>query len=61
MPFVYFDHNATTPLDASVLEAMLPFFCEQYGNASSRHDLGISARRAIDQARELDKKIKKNQ
>ena len=52
MSFVYFDHNATTPLDERVLEAMLPFLREQYGNASSRHDLGISARRAIDQARE---------
>ncbi|MEQ1776624.1 MAG: cysteine desulfurase family protein [Burkholderiales bacterium] len=52
MGFVYFDHNATTPLDVSVLDAMLPFMREQYGNASSRHDLGIGARRAIDQARE---------
>ncbi len=52
MSFVYFDHNATTPLDASVLESMLPYLREQYGNASSRHDLGISARRAIDNARE---------
>ena len=52
MSFTYFDHNATTPLEAGVLEAMLPFLREQYGNASSRHDLGISARRAIDQARE---------
>lgn len=52
MAFVYFDHNATTPLDERVMEAMLPYLREQYGNASSRHDLGISARRAIDQARE---------
>ncbi len=52
MPFTYFDHNATTPLDERVLEAMLPFLREQYGNASSRHDLGITARRAIDTARE---------
>jgi cysteine desulfurase len=52
MSFVYFDHNATTPLDERVLAAMLPYLREQYGNASSRHDLGISARRAIDQARE---------
>jgi cysteine desulfurase len=52
MAFVYFDHNATTPLDERVLDAMLPFLREQYGNASSRHDLGITARRAIDQARE---------
>ena len=52
MSFTYFDHNATSPLDAGVLEAMLPFLRDQYGNASSRHDLGITARRAIDQARE---------
>ncbi len=52
MAFVYFDHNATTPLDERVLAAMLPFLREQYGNASSRHDLGITARRAIDTARE---------
>ncbi len=50
--FTYFDHNATTPLDERVLEAMLPFLREQYGNASSRHDMGITARRAIDEARE---------
>ena len=49
---LYFDHNATTPLDERVLAAMLPFLREQYGNASSRHDLGITARRAIDTARE---------
>lgn len=52
MSFTYFDHNATTPLDEHVLEVMLPFLREQYGNASSRHDMGITARRAIDQARE---------
>jgi len=50
--FTYFDHNATTPIDERVLDAMLPFLRGQYGNASSRHDLGILARRAIDQARE---------
>ncbi|MBM3343708.1 MAG: cysteine desulfurase [Betaproteobacteria bacterium] len=52
MAFVYFDHNATTPLAEPVLDAMLPFLRDQYGNASSRHDLGITARRAIDNARE---------
>ena len=52
MSFVYFDNNATTPIDERVLDAMLPFLRGQYGNASSRHDLGILARRAIDQARE---------
>ena len=52
MSFVYFDHNATTPIDQCVLDAMLPFLREQYGNASSRHDMGITARRAIDTSRE---------
>ena len=52
MDHVYFDHNATTPLDAQVLAAMLPFLREQYGNASSRHEFGTLARRAVDRARE---------
>jgi len=49
---VYFDHNATTPLDEKVLEAMLPYLRGRYGNASSRHELGIVARRAVDTARQ---------
>ena len=49
---IYLDHNATTPLAPGVLDAMLPFLREQYGNASSRHDLGTIARRAIENARE---------
>ena len=49
---VYFDHNATTPLDGRVLEAMLPFLREQCGNASSRHEFGTVARKAVDDARE---------
>jgi cysteine desulfurase len=49
---VYFDHNATTPLDERVLEAMLPFLREQCGNASSRHEFGTVARKAVDDARE---------
>lgn len=49
---VYLDHNATTPLDPVVLEAMLPYLREQYGNASSRHEYGRAARRAIDEARQ---------
>jgi cysteine desulfurase len=48
---VYFDHNATTPLDGRVLDAMLPFLREQCGNASSRHEYGTVARKAIDDAR----------
>jgi cysteine desulfurase len=49
---VYLDHNATTPIDESVLEAMLPFLRRQHGNASSRHEMGTVARRAVDRARE---------
>jgi cysteine desulfurase len=48
----YLDHNATTPLDARVLEAMLPFLRERFGNASSRHEYGRAARTAIDGARQ---------
>ena len=48
---VYFDHNATTPLQPKVMEAMLPWLAQQYGNASSRHEYGRAARRAIDEAR----------
>ena len=51
---VYLDHNATTPLDRRVLEAMLPHLAEQtgFGNPSSRHDYGRRARHAIDEARQ---------
>ena len=52
MTHVYFDHNATTPLDERVLAAMLPYLREQCGNASSRHELGTVARKAVDDARE---------
>jgi len=49
---VYLDHNATTPLEAAVLEAMLPWLREQFGNPSSRHEYGRAARRAVDEARQ---------
>ncbi|MFM7217349.1 MAG: cysteine desulfurase family protein [Bacteroidota bacterium] len=50
---VYLDHNATTPLLPEVLEAMLPFFREEFGNASSRtHAWGWRAAAHIDTARE---------
>jgi len=52
MTHVYLDHNATTPLDERVLDAMLPFLRQQYGNASSRHELGTQARNAVNTARE---------
>ena len=48
----YFDHNATTPLDEGVLAQMLPFLRQEYGNASSRHEFGTRARRAVNKARE---------
>ena len=51
MEFNYFDHNATTRLDDAVLEAILPYLQQNFGNASSRHSYGITARRAIDKAR----------
>jgi cysteine desulfurase len=49
---VYLDHNATTPLDDRVLEAMLPFLKQHFGNAASRHELGTVAMRAVDRARQ---------
>ena len=52
MEHAYFDHNATTPLDDKVFEAMLPYLRERFGNASSRHELGTVARRAVDTARQ---------
>ena len=48
---VYLDHAATTPVDPRVLHAMLPFFTERAGNASSVHGFGQDARAAVDQAR----------
>jgi cysteine desulfurase len=49
---IYLDHNATTPLDRRVLERMLPYFRERFGNPSSAHASGRSARRALEDARE---------
>ena len=51
MNSVYLDHNATTSLNSSVLEAMLPWMREQTGNPTSRHVFGRSARTAIEHAR----------
>ena len=51
MEKVYFDHNATTRVDDEVLDAMMPFFQNKFGNPSSAHALGIAGRQAINQAR----------
>jgi cysteine desulfurase len=48
---IYLDYNATTPVDPSVLDAMLPYFAENFGNASSIHTPGQRARGAVDGAR----------
>lgn len=48
---IYLDHNATTPLREEVLEAMLPYLRDEYGNASSVHAWGSRARCAIEEAR----------
>ncbi len=48
---IYADNAATTRISDSVFEKMLPFLCEQYGNASSQYSLGAKAKRAIEQAR----------
>jgi len=49
---IYLDHAATTPLRPESLEAMLPFLTEQYGNPSSAHAFGRSARAGLDEAHE---------
>ena len=48
---IYLDYNATTPVDPAVLEAMLPYFADSFGNASSIHSPGQRARGAVDAAR----------
>jgi cysteine desulfurase len=49
---VYLDHNATTPVLPEVLEAMLPYLTDQFGNPSSEHGVGRRSRDAVDRARE---------
>ncbi|MBI3300386.1 MAG: cysteine desulfurase [Elusimicrobia bacterium] len=51
-PYVYLDHNATTPVRPEVLEAMLPFLKGEFGNPNSVHAAGQRARRAVERARE---------
>ena len=49
---IYLDHAATTPVRPEVLEAMLPHFSQQFGNASGIYSIGQEARKALDEARE---------
>jgi cysteine desulfurase len=49
---IYLDHNATTPVDPIVLEQMLPYLRENFGNPSSTHGMGRIARNAVEHARE---------
>ena len=51
MSRIYLDHNASTPVRPEVLEAMLPYFAAQYGNASSVHAFGQEAKGAMEEAR----------
>jgi cysteine desulfurase len=57
MRTIYFDYNATTPLDPGVREAMLPFLGEIFGNPSSVHHVGRRARSLLDDARDRVAKV----
>jgi cysteine desulfurase len=54
---IYFDYNATTPLDPAVREAMMPFFGDVFGNPSSVHHVGCQARALLDDARDRVAKV----
>jgi cysteine desulfurase len=52
MKRIYLDHSATTPVAPEVLKAMLPYFTEKFGNASSLHSFGLEAKQALEESRE---------
>ena len=51
MEIIYLDHNATTPIDPEVAEAMIPYLKEHFGNPSSSHSFGIQTKKAVENAR----------
>jgi cysteine desulfurase len=53
MNSVYFDNASTTPVDQRVMEAMIPYFTDQFGNANSAHQLGRNSKVAMEDSREL--------
>jgi cysteine desulfurase len=58
---IYFDNAATTKVDEKVVMEMIPYFSENYGNASSQHDIGIKAKEALERSRRIiAKSIKAN-
>ena len=59
---IYMDNHATTPLDPRVLEAMMPYFTEVFGNAASRnHEFGWRAEQAVETAREQIAKLENSE
>jgi cysteine desulfurase len=52
MKEIYMDHSATTPVDREVFEAMIPYYTHEYGNPSSVHAKGRTAKKALEKARE---------
>jgi len=57
MRTIYFDYNATTPLDPKVRDNMLPYLGEIWGNPSSVHQIGRKARALLDDARDLTARV----
>lgn len=61
MKQIYFDNAATTKVDNAVVKEMLPYFTDNFGNASSQHDVGIKAKEALEKSRKIiAKSIKAN-
>jgi cysteine desulfurase len=61
MKQIYFDNAATTKVDEAVVKEMLPYFTDNFGNASSQHDVGIKAKEALEKSRKIiAKSIKAN-